>query len=126
MTDYLATLEHSGVRSHNIKLRNWEYTSCQLEKRTCRLSYRMGPKFLLQPSCPTLCKFVLLKDKTADWIQRITVSFVTWQGVDVTQARFPIRLCLAVTVHRSQQHESSLICAGASLCTAASMSRYYL
>ena len=43
-----------------------------------------------------------LKYDTIHWIPRIGFSFITWQGVDVKQLQFPVRLCFAVTVHSSQ------------------------
>ena len=43
-----------------------------------------------------------LKYVNIRWIPHITFSFITWQGVDVKCVQFPVHLCFALTVHRSQ------------------------
>ncbi|CAN0447843.1 unnamed protein product, partial [Laminaria digitata] len=97
MTDYLSTLRHSGEPSHILKLKSGSVRHANTPGST-----KMGPSS--KTSCLTRSKFlpVLLKDGTIHWIPRITFSFITWQGVDVKRVQFPVRLCFAVTVHRSQ------------------------
>ena len=81
---------------------------------------RLEWKYYVCSSCPTLIPsnlyyqilFALIMSHRAgfyverwyhiDWIPRITFSFITWQGMDVKRVQFPVRLCFAVTVHRSQ------------------------
>ena len=50
-----------------------------------------------------------LKAVPTPWIPRKIFYFLSWQGVDVERARFPARLCLAVTVHRSQGQTSKRV-----------------
>ena len=57
----------------------------------------------------------------------ITFSLIPWQGVDVKRVQFPVRLCFAVTVHRSQGQTLNrvvFIYAGMFSCTDACMSVY--
>ena len=59
--------------------------------------------FYLRLLCLTPCRSdCALKDGTVHWIPRITFSFITWQDVDVKRVQFPVRLCFALPVHRSQ------------------------
>ena len=65
-----------------------------------------------------------LKYDTIHWIPRIGFSFITWQGVDVKQLQFPVRLCFAMTVHSSQTLNRVVFDAGMFLCTDAYTSAY--
>ena len=84
--------------------------------------------FYLRLLCLTPCRSdCALKDGTVHWIPRITFSFITWQDVDVKRVQFPVRLCFALPVHRSQGQTLKsvvLIYAGIFSCTDAYMSAY--
>ncbi|CAB1097480.1 unnamed protein product [Ectocarpus sp. CCAP 1310/34] len=43
-----------------------------------------------------------LKDGVEHFIPRITFGFITRQGVAVKRVQFPVRLCFAITIHKSQ------------------------
>ena len=49
-------------------------------------------------SMPHTLQASTLKDGTIHWIPLVTVSFVTWRGVDIKRTQFLGRLCFDVTV----------------------------
>ncbi|CAN0514437.1 unnamed protein product, partial [Scytosiphon promiscuus] len=91
----------SGVPSHIIKLK---VGVCVMLTRNLDVSAGLtnGAKVVIEGILPYTLKVSTLKGETVHWIPRITFSFITWQGVDVKRVQFPVRLCFAVTVHRSQ------------------------
>lgn len=101
MTVYLSTLQHSGVPSHVLNLK---VGVCVMLTRNLDVSAGLtnGAKVIVKAILTYTLQVSTLKDGTIHWIPPITFSFITWQGVDVKRVQFPVRLCFAVTVHRSQ------------------------
>ena len=98
VTDYLSTLQHSGVLSHILKL-NVGVCVMITTGRNLDVSAGLtnGVNVVVKSILPFMLLVSTLKDRTIHWIPRITFSFITWQGADVKRVRFPVRLCFAVT-----------------------------
>ena len=43
-----------------------------------------------------------LEDGPIHWFPHVTFSSITWHGMEFERVQFPVRLCFAVTVNRSQ------------------------
>lgn len=101
MSDYLTTVHHSGVPAHTLSLKVGIVVlltrNLDVVNRLCN-----GSKLVVEEIRPYTLRVLCIESGVVHYIPRITFSFKTWQSIAVKRVQFPVRLCFAVTIHRSQ------------------------
>lgn len=101
MSQFLNQVEHSGVPSHEISLKERVVVMlCRnLSIDDCLTN---GTKVVVVAIQPYTLQVQTLDHGKRFWLPRIAFNFVTDQGVAVKRVQFPVRLCFCLTVHRAQ------------------------
>lgn len=101
MSDHLCTVHHSGVPSHTLRLKVGIVImltrNLDISQGLCNSS-----KLVVLDISQYTLRVKTLTDGIEHFIPRITFGFFTKQGVAVRRVQFPVRLCFAVTIHKSQ------------------------